>query len=318
MALADNVVAYYKLDESSGNASDSAGSYTLTNNNTVSYSSAKINNGANFGNANTDKSLTTTQTLGIDGGNITISLWVKMLAEITGGVEVFAEQAISTGTKTRYKIQYDYNSGTPRLQFQRVKSGVAAQSVDYEITLGTSNWYHLVLTYNSTNIEGYVNNSSVGTTAASGSGTSGSGGFTIGVDNVLSNYSSALIDEVGVWSRAISSTEVTSLYNSGNAKQYPFGTVYSLDAAVGSLTITGNDITTNFIYNLIAEVGSLTITGLDITCNRFYSLIADVGSMVISGMDITMKWIRWIKQTKNSSTFSNQSKSSSTWTIQQK
>ena len=48
MALTDNLVSYWKLDESSGNAADSVGSNTLTNTNTVTYSAGKINNGADF------------------------------------------------------------------------------------------------------------------------------------------------------------------------------------------------------------------------------------------------------------------------------
>lgn len=49
MALTDNLVSYWKLDESSGNASDSVGSNTLTNNGTAGYASGKINNAVDFG-----------------------------------------------------------------------------------------------------------------------------------------------------------------------------------------------------------------------------------------------------------------------------
>src|SRR5262249_12496362 len=45
-ALASGIVSYWKFDESSGVASDTAGSNSLTNNNTAPYSSAVINNGA--------------------------------------------------------------------------------------------------------------------------------------------------------------------------------------------------------------------------------------------------------------------------------
>ena len=45
MALTDNLVSYWKLDESSGNAADSVGSNTLTNTGTATYAAGKINNG---------------------------------------------------------------------------------------------------------------------------------------------------------------------------------------------------------------------------------------------------------------------------------
>ena len=45
MSIYTNLVSYWSFDESSGNASDTVSGNTLTNNNTVTYSSAKIRNG---------------------------------------------------------------------------------------------------------------------------------------------------------------------------------------------------------------------------------------------------------------------------------
>ncbi len=47
MAITNNLISYYKLDESSGNATDRFGGNTLTNTSTT-YSTGKINNGAVF------------------------------------------------------------------------------------------------------------------------------------------------------------------------------------------------------------------------------------------------------------------------------
>ena len=44
MAISDNLISYYKFDESSGNASDSVGSNTGTNTG-LTYSAGIINNG---------------------------------------------------------------------------------------------------------------------------------------------------------------------------------------------------------------------------------------------------------------------------------
>lgn len=216
--------AYWKLDESSGNAVDSsAGGYTLTNNNTVAYASAVINNGADFGTANTNKSLSIINDLTITGGSATLAGWFKMRTEIASGQQSFFRQ-IDGGTHTSYQIFYDYNGGTRRLRFQRTKYSVADQQADYTTTLGTSNFYHLVLTYDGATITGYVNGSSVGTVAASGSGSSGDPGdsFVIGDSYGGGLSASCYADEVGIWSRALTSGEVTSLYNSGTGIQFPF------------------------------------------------------------------------------------------------
>src|SRR3990167_551156 len=60
MALDTNLVAYWKMDESSGDATDSVASHTLTNTN-VTYGTGKINNGAAF-NSTGDSLRTTTDT----------------------------------------------------------------------------------------------------------------------------------------------------------------------------------------------------------------------------------------------------------------
>lgn len=49
MALNTNILASWKFDESSGNATDSSGNgKTLTNTNSISYVSGKVNNAADF------------------------------------------------------------------------------------------------------------------------------------------------------------------------------------------------------------------------------------------------------------------------------
>ena len=54
MALLTNIVAYWKMDEASGNPVDATGNaFTLTNTNIVTYPTGKINNGATTSTSNT-------------------------------------------------------------------------------------------------------------------------------------------------------------------------------------------------------------------------------------------------------------------------
>lgn len=221
--LADgNLKAYYRL----ANTSDSgSGGFTLTNNNSVPFVSAKYSNGADFGSSNTNKSLTINNNLGITAGNVSISCWVKLKAEIGSGTWGLVGQEgrqIGGDEWIRYQIGYEYNGGARRLRFSRVKNDVADQTANYTITLGTSSWHHLVLTYDGTNLRGYVDGTlQAGPTAASGFGGSANGHseFSIGASpsgtntaGEVENYASAIIDDVAVFNRVLNSTEVTSLY----------------------------------------------------------------------------------------------------------
>ena len=74
----------------------------------------------------------------------------------------------------------------------------------------------------------YINGTSVGSTTGSGSGTLATG-YTAGLHISSDNGTAAqafdgMMDEIGVWSRALTATEVTELYNSGNGLAYPFST----------------------------------------------------------------------------------------------
>lgn len=248
MALIDNILAYWKLDEASGNPVDATGGgKTLTNNNSVGFAAGIVNNGIDLGAANTNKYLSRTGLIGNDGA-YTVSAWVKLRTEITTGV--YGIVTVSTES-TGHTIGYEYNAGTRRIRVTRGKNNLAYVYADKNITLGTSNWYHIVCAYTGSALNLYVNGVLEASPAASGNGspnwTPGGGAITIGVEHdantpaTVANYSSAYIDEVGLWSRAITQAEVTELYNSGLGNQYDFPPILTSPVTnISTTTATGN------------------------------------------------------------------------------
>lgn len=238
-ALTTNLAPYYKLD-SGALVADSNSTYTLTNNNTVGEGAAFIGTAsADFGTANTNKFLNVTNDLGTDGGAISISFWVKMRTEITTGSQGFIIHGGAT-SHVNDMVGYDYNGGTRRLAWNRQQQNTANNVSYYTATLGTATWHHIVYTYDGANMNGYYDGALVvGPVALSGNGASGTGdGFGLGGTNrgggnEWYGYSSVLIDEVGVWTRAITSTEVTSLYNGGAGFAYPFTVAVSTPPTLG-------------------------------------------------------------------------------------
>lgn len=226
MALIDNLVSHWKLDEVSGSRADSHGSNTLTDVNTVGSATGLINNAAQFVLANSEV-LEVASDLGITNGAISISLWVKLINEIASGIWGFSIKGDSS-THVHYSIGYEYNAGTRRAYVNRQRQNNSNNLVRANVTMGTSTWHHLVLTYDGATLQGYLNGTSMGTLATSGNGVSaGQETFKIGRDSSgypggTLGYCDANIDEVDVWSRAITSTEVTELYNGGAGLAYPF------------------------------------------------------------------------------------------------
>lgn len=216
-----NLIAYYRFN-SGALTTDSKGSYTLTNNNTVGETaSGKYGYGADFGSTNTNKSLTADSDLGIVGGAISMNIWVKMQTEIGSSSQFFVGQQ-DGGNKVGNTIFYDYNGGTRRLVFRRSKNYVANDDLNYTITLGTTNWYMLTYVYDGSEVSAYVNGVEVGTPVAStGNGTTnGTDKFGIGAGvtadtGIPAVFASAFIDDVSVFNRALTAGEVLTLFRDG-------------------------------------------------------------------------------------------------------
>ena len=200
-----NLLAYYKLED----VSDSKGANTLTNNNTVTFTGAKFGNGANLGASNTNKSLSRAANLGINGNSdATFSFWINLLAEITVGTWELFVHLSQTGADRYLQLSYDYNAGTRRLRID-----VAGTTIIYTITLGTTNFYHIVVTRNvgGNSCHLWVNGVDVANGTV-GSTIGGANAFYLGA-NSASDFSSALYDDMGCFNRVLTSTEIGLLYN---------------------------------------------------------------------------------------------------------
>lgn len=223
MALTDGLTNYWKLDESSGNASDSVGSTTLTNVGTVTYAAALINNGAYLNTSS--KQLENTSNLTATTGDFSVQMWVKCDAEISSGFYGFGEFGNNT-TDVRYWFLYNYNGGTRQLIFTRDRVGSTQTDVTYTVALGTG-WNQLVGTFSGSTVTLYTNGTSRNTGSSSGDGTSNNanpGVFLGEIPRFGGLTANGYVDEVGIWNRAITADEVSQLYNSGAGLEYPFST----------------------------------------------------------------------------------------------
>lgn len=227
MALTDNLVSYWKLDESSGNAADSVGSNTLTNNGSTTYSTGKINNGAVL-NANTKYlSIADASQSGLDLTTaFTFSFWINVTKPTNGVTISFIDKYLGTGNQRSYRLYYYNSSGTYTFYSDLSGDGSGADEYILNYTLTDSTWYHIVYVWNGSTKKHtlYINGSSQGeqTGSLTSSLFNSTAPFYLGNGQGLNTTLNGTMDEVGVWSRALSSTEISQLYNSGNGLQYPF------------------------------------------------------------------------------------------------
>ena len=196
------------------------GSNNLTNNGSTPFNAGKVFNAADFGASNSTKWLSNTTDVGITGGVISISLWFNLTTEPGSGVDYSISQQFDGGTGVGYSMHYKDVSGTKKVSWVRHRQGVVNNTLEETVTLTTGIWYHLVLTYDDTNVEGWRNNVSKGTVASSGGGTGGTEGFRIGAETSADTQKiNGLVDEEGMWNRKLSATEISDLYRGGTGNR---------------------------------------------------------------------------------------------------
>lgn len=199
-----NLQALYRLDD----ANDSSGNgRNFTPTGSPTYVSGLFGNCLRLP-LNTS-SMNVVHNMGCTGGVISMSVWILQETEIGSASVNFIQQNSATNTIGN-SISYEYNAGTRRLYFRRSKWNVAHEGPYYNIALGTTNWTHIVYTYDGTNIRGYVNGSLVaGPTAASGNG-SGVQPDSLSIQDHTSGATK--YDDLCVFNRVLTAAEVLSLY----------------------------------------------------------------------------------------------------------
>lgn len=224
MALTDNLISYWKLDEASGNALDSHGSNNLTDTSTVGATTGKINGCRDFEvSASEYFSIADNASLSVGDIDFAVSGWVNI--ESSGAQRGIIGHWTVSGNRSWI---FTYSSFLNRFLFLVSNDGTASVSVTANAfgapALGT--WCHFQAWHdsvaNTINIQ--INNGAINSTSHSSGVFDSSGLFAIGSNLDGNLHFDGLIDEVGFWKRVLTSDERTALYNSGNGLEYPFVT----------------------------------------------------------------------------------------------
>lgn len=217
--LLTNLGAYYKFDEDTGTTTaDATGNgNTGTLENSPTWVPGKINSGIELVNASQQYINCGTALAPIfQNASWSISGWIYFTNN-SGSVEVLC--GIGATGATDEVLQIHKNSN---------KLVVAFYSDDSTgtTTLAANTWYHIVVTFNaSTKAKiAYLNgNVEINVTSSGVLDVPNNSVFYIGRDYAgAPAYSDSIIDEVGIWSRVLTSSEAAQLYNSGAGLQYPF------------------------------------------------------------------------------------------------
>lgn len=228
--------SFYELDDTS--ASDSSGNGNDGTVNGASSGATGISNHC-FSFDGTEDSIDVPHVLsGLSQGSY--SVWVN--------ANSFGEEKAILGDWDGGSIVLYYNDSNNVWSFA-ARFGGTIQKVTGGVPT-TGSWVHLVVTYDGSILKLYVDDTEVDSTSASGSLDSESDiqlGTDEGNSNSNHNYWDGRIDEVRTYSRGLSSTEVSELYNNPGSADLGSGSGEDTDSA--SDDEGANDSVTDIQYD---------------------------------------------------------------------
>lgn len=216
-SLGASLVAYYELAD----ATDSTTNANDGTNDGCEFETGGIQgNKATFVLANTDEIVLPTLT---KSANWSMSAWIKPTAWGAYGI------VMSTGGSNLYWGIFTQAGAAMQLyQSNDVDGFQSASFTGGDFTFSSTNypnsaWTHIVGTGDGTNFNFYRNGVAHGTPVAITKANAGSQALHIGQLGATSNYYPGGMDEIGIWSKALTADDVTALYAAGAGIPYDAG-----------------------------------------------------------------------------------------------
>ncbi len=226
--LTRNLISHWRLNEASGNALDSWGANTLTDNATVTATTGpnfNIPAARQFTAANTEFfNVGTNASLEMVAGNrMAITAWVYL--DSNSSQITIAGKWNAVGNQRGYLLDY-LSSGT-RFRFIVSPDGTTNGNVTANAigNPATGVWYFLAGWYDGVNLYASANGTFPTATPYTGDVFTNTADFKIGAINASSNYWDGRIASVSLWKRALNYGEVVWLWNGGFGRLWAGGSI---------------------------------------------------------------------------------------------
>lgn len=216
-----SLLAYYDLEESSGDVLDKTGINNGTNYGATTQATGKINYAYDFEYDDPDFIDVGSGTIDITNQNISINIWIKLESDV-GGV---AEGILGANTTNGYSSYFRSPTGTITLG----KHGVNEKYGTLVFDVG--NWHMYTITHNNSITAFYLD-------GLVHSAVADTNDFDAGLVYYIGNSFDGIIDELGVWNRTLSATDIYQLWNFDSGLGYDenysayldfSGNIYDLD-----------------------------------------------------------------------------------------
>ena len=227
-ALLDSLNGYWKFDETSGTtAIDAMGVQNGTTGTATVNVAGVLGRAYDFDLATDVVNIPYNANTVPSGADFSISFWFKMdvLPSVATRDEYLFQQNRSASPYSSHSIYVD--DANDKVTVSTRNTDGTQFTVQSALGISIDQWYHLVFINagNGEDLQLYLNGIDVSASAGTFTGTLLASTSTTCFGNAYSgsaSYFDGIIDEPGIWNKALTSDEVAALYNEENGNTHPF------------------------------------------------------------------------------------------------
>lgn len=224
MSTLTNLIAYWRMDEASGNRGDSVGNLYLAPGGTVNQVTGKLGDGA-------AEMPSGAQWLSADGtvpadfsaDIMTLAGWLRVDTATGTSTVAILSFKVHNGSGSNFReltLSLNRTSSQLELKTRDVDTDTSETVVASTFgALSTATWYHVVLIWDGTNARILINNTEDNGSAKSMNASRTIHSLTFGLH--ISPSFEITLDDWGIWDEVISATDISDLYNSGSGEIPP-------------------------------------------------------------------------------------------------
>jgi hypothetical protein len=290
--LQTGLQAYWKMDEISGTRYDSVSNQQMTETNGSVGSTLGINDkSADISNGNNSWLTLPAGVCDVGSNQKSFSIWFK-LNETNIGYQFIGPMQGTGHDYDELNVLYIEGNSTLNMLFNTDSENHWAINLGNNIIPTANEWHHYVATFGNGICTAYYDGNQIAQFSYSGAILSSNGQYTLGHYDAFPdgiNGQAGIfygqIDEFEIWNRVLSPSEVTSLYNSGNALSHPFNLTSDLkaywkfDGNGTDSSGNGNDLTdsggTSYVNGIVNQAASFQDNGVYLYNNNNYDLSGD-------------------------------------------
>jgi hypothetical protein len=277
--LTTGLISYWEME---GNSND----FFSTNNGSdtaITYSSGngKVNQGAGFNGSSSVISFTTVSALQPTSA-FSVAFWLKTSTAATQGIfQSYSQATHASG------LQIFQQASDNKLVLVAGNGAGSSNSETSASAVNDGNWHHYVCWFDGSNLKIYTDGSPGAAQSFSASlGYEATSYVRIGcANNTGTNFVflNGNIDEVGFWSKALSSQEITDLYNGGSGQTMVNNTAFARSLSDSILTAASRSATLSRVATFKRNMTDAISNGASRLATVAKGLTRNISASILNG-----------------------------------